>query len=30
MITKHMKLFGTNQVQEYVSGFKEDLTGFFL
>jgi len=25
-----MKLFGTNQVQECVSGFKEDLTGFFL
>ena len=23
MITKHMKLFGTNQVQEYISGFKK-------
>jgi len=23
MITKHIKLFGTNQVQEYVSGFKK-------
>jgi len=23
MITKHMKLFGINQVQEYISGFKE-------
>jgi len=29
MITKHRKLFGTNQAQECVSGFKEDLTGFF-
>ena len=23
MITKHMKLFGTNQVQECISGFKK-------
>ena len=32
MMTKHMKLFGTNQVQECVSGFrfKKDLTDFFL
>ena len=39
MITKHIKLFGTNQVQEYISGFdkmkhvlpiKEDVDGSWV